>query len=106
MDDQTLFEKLDSIISDLGAPMSASETKDGWTAASKKQFHDFFIDLKQKLQAGEMPPKLSIGRGMDFAGITEGVLIENATEISNELNRRSGHSRFSPASPKTGKSQG
>jgi hypothetical protein len=94
MDDKTLIEKIDAIVAVLKGPVNEVEAKDGWTASSKKQFCDVFIELKKQVLASDLPAVSSIGRGMDFAGIIDGKILEDACAISNELNRRSGHSRF------------
>lgn len=88
MVNQTIDKKIDEVIADLSAPVSASESADGWTPESKKAIKTFFEDLKQKLQSGEALPPLNISRALDHWGVVSGSILEKSAQISNELRLR------------------
>lgn len=88
MVNQTVDKKIDEVIADLSAPVSASESADGWTPESKKAIKTFFEDLKKKLQSGEALPPLNISRALDHWGVVSGSILEKSAQISNELRLR------------------
>ena len=88
MENQSIDNKIDEVIADVSAPVSASEFVDGWTPESKKAIKTFFEDLKRKLQSGEALPPLNISRALDHWGVVSGTILEKAAQISTELRLR------------------
>jgi len=99
MVNKTVEQKIDDVITDLGAPVSTSESADGWSPESKIAIKAYFENLKQALQAGRALPPLDVCRGMDHWGVIGGPILEKAAQISNELRAAlKGQSSISPRS--------
>ncbi len=88
MANQTIDKKIDAVLVDLSAPVSASEFADGWTPESKKAMKAFFENLKNKLQSDEPLPPLNISRALDHWGVVNGSILEKSAQISNEIRLR------------------
>ena len=82
-----VINKISEGLSLLVRPVSEQEAADGWTPKSKSAMQTFFEELRQKLLLGETSPPLSIARGMNHWGITQGELLEKAADISKDLRK-------------------
>lgn len=81
----------DKLIKRLSNSLSQEELDNGWTEDSRQAMLMFFETLRSDLRSGlDVSEKLeyrSIARGMDHWGISDGQLLNDATEISSEIRK-------------------
>ncbi len=84
-DRETLIATLENLVDKLSRPLSADESRKGWTEASQSAILSFLNDLRTKLLADETIPYLSIVRALDHWGVTGGELFQEAAKIDYGL---------------------
>ena len=82
---EQLVEQLDRLAGAVSAPLDAQALGDGWTPKVQQHFLAQLQELRNRLVADEPLPDVSLSRGLDFAGVTGGDLIEHAAALSNAL---------------------
>ena len=80
-----LLEQLDRLTVAVSAPLDAQALANGWTPKVQQHLLAQLQELRDRLVAGEPLPDVSLSRGLDFAGVTGGDLIEQAAALSNAL---------------------
>ena len=80
-----LIEALRDFVRELEQPLTQDELKNGWTSAAQQAFTQLTNELIKKVENNEPLPKLSISRGLDSWGVTDGALVEFAAILSNAL---------------------
>ena len=80
-----LLEELDQFLTSLSAPLSAQSLLDGWSPETQQSFLKLVRQLRATLGADLVLPRVSLARGLDFAGVTGGELAGEAAELSNDL---------------------
>ncbi|MDI1261220.1 hypothetical protein [Aquabacterium sp.] len=80
-----LLEALRAFAHELEHPLTQGELKNGWTSAAQQAFTQLTNELIRKIENNEPLPKLSLSRGLDSWGVTDGALVEAAAIISNAL---------------------
>ena len=69
----------------MSAPVTESETSDGWNSKSKGAIRAWLIDTIAKVSAGESIPVVDVTQGLEAWGIRQGALYDKVTEVLNEL---------------------
>jgi len=83
--------RIEKLINKLSRQLPPQEIQNGWTEDSRKAMLDFFQRLHSDLVAGvavsTKTEYITIPRGMDHWGITDGELLEEAAKISDAIKR-------------------
>jgi hypothetical protein len=79
---------VESIISELGMPITDDERKQGWNAALKIRWRDWFVCLDHLIVAGsDIPAGWGIARAMDFDGVGRTPITTRASKIGRLLDQ-------------------
>ncbi|WP_286712225.1 hypothetical protein [Brevundimonas sp. UBA1471] len=79
---EPLNTELANLMDELQRPPSGDELAGGWQPALKTRWADWFVVLRNNLEAGEeTPPGWGILRAMDFDGVSDTPLAKRASRI-------------------------
>ena len=91
---QEILKNVNHMIERLSEQLSQYEIKNGWNEEIKVIWLDFFRRIKTDLMDGNRiskhPEYTLIFRGMDSHGIIDGELLEEAINISEQLDQLTG----------------
>jgi hypothetical protein len=85
----SIENEISTALKTLAQPLSPDEIAGGWTPEAKAAMHKLLTELKEKIQAGQSLPQLSLSRALDHWGVSDGALLEQMAHLSNELRRHS-----------------
>lgn len=79
---------IERIIDDLCKPATEDEHSQGWNAALKTRWRDWFVELDRQIAAGnDIPPGWGIARAMDFDGVGRTPISLRASKIGRLLDQ-------------------
>jgi hypothetical protein len=77
--------QLNELVEAFSQPLSTTAASNGWSEASWVKWQLAFLQMQESFSLGQSLPEASISRAMDFDGVTDGVLLSKAAELSNTL---------------------
>ena len=87
MNVNTVKKEVNLIIEALARPLTAEDVRSGWNDNLRQRWHDWFVQIKAKLDA-DIPLKrnsVNAAYGIGYAGIQEGPLFGHAARVGSML---------------------
>lgn len=83
-----LLELLDQIIDQLSGTLTVALRADGWTDKTREGMRNYFARQRELVAAGRQNTLWDAFRGLDYAGIHKGLIVDLTEEISRIVSRR------------------
>lgn len=80
-----LIAEIDALLARTQTPLTATETRDGWTEGAQQAAIRFLEKLRTQVVSEEQLPQMNLARALDSWGVVSGELLDGYAELSNNL---------------------